>query len=81
MEGLGEKQNSMFPLNWRRPFIECLFFYRTRGPFLERPGNLMGPESDFDIKVSRKIGRVLTSDEIHFVSLADITLLYNFQTF
>ena len=42
----------------------------TRGPFLERPGNLPGPESDFDIKVSRKVGCVLTSDEVHFVSLA-----------
>ena len=41
------------------------------GPFLERPGNLPGPESDFDIKVSRKVGCVLTSDEVHFVSLAD----------
>ena len=40
-------------------------------PFLERPGNLPGPESDFDIKVSRKVGCVLTSDEVHFVSLAD----------
>ena len=43
----------------------------SRGPFLERPGNLPGLESDFDIKVSRKVGRVLTSDEVHFVSLAD----------
>ena len=41
------------------------------GPFLERPGNLTGPESDFDIKVSRKVGRVLTPDDVHFVSLAD----------
>ena len=38
------------------------------GPFLERPGNLTGPESDFDIKVSRNVGRVLTTDEVHFVS-------------
>ena len=44
-------------------------FSAARGPFLERPGNLTGPESDFDIKVSRKGGRVLTSDEVHFVSL------------
>ena len=35
------------------------------------PGNLTGPESDFDIKASRKVGGVLTSDEVHFVSLAD----------
>ena len=45
--------------------------FRPRGPFLERPGNLTGPESDFDIKFSRKVGRVLTSDEVHFASLAD----------
>ena len=45
---------------------------RARGPFLEAPGNLTGPVSDFDIKVSRKVGCVLTSDEVHFVSLADI---------
>ena len=44
---------------------------RPWGPFLERPGNLTGPESDFDIKVSRKVGRVLTFDEVHFLSLAD----------
>ena len=49
----------------------CGLDQRTRDPFLERPGNLTGPESDFDIKVSRKVGRVLTSDEVHFVSLAD----------
>ena len=42
-----------------------------RGPLLERPGNLPGPESDFDMKVSRKVGCVLTSDEVQFVSLAD----------
>ena len=40
-------------------------------PFLERPVNLTGPESDFHIKVPRKVGRVLTSDEVHFVSLPD----------
>ena len=45
--------------------------YRCRGPFLERPGTLTGPESDFDTKVSRKVGRVLTSDKVHLVSLAD----------
>ena len=41
------------------------------GPFLEAPGNFTSPELDFDIKVSRKVGRVLTSNEVHFVSLAD----------
>ena len=42
-------------------------------PFLERPGNLTGPESYFEIKVSRKVGCVLTCNEVHFVYLA-----YNF---
>ena len=45
--------------------------FPPRGPFLERPGNLTGPESDFDIKVSRKVRRVLASIEVHFVSPAD----------
>ena len=43
----------------------------SRGPFLESPSNLTGPKSYFEIKVSRKVGRVLTSNEVHFVSLAD----------
>ena len=41
------------------------------GPFLESPGNLTGPKSYFDIQVSRKVDCVLTSNEVHFVSLAD----------
>ena len=44
---------------------------RPRGPFLERPGDLTGPKSYFEIKVSRKVGSVLTSNEVPFVSLAD----------
>ena len=44
---------------------------KTRGPFLESPGNLTGPKSYFEIKVSRKVRSVLTSNEVHFVSLAD----------
>ena len=40
------------------------------GLFLERPGNLTGLKSYFDIKFSRKEGCVLTSNEVHFVSLA-----------
>ena len=43
----------------------------SRGPFLERPGKLSGPKSYFEIKVSRKVGCVLSSNEVHFVSLAD----------
>ena len=42
---------------------------KTRGPFLERPGNLTGPISYFEIKFSR-VGCVLTSTEVQFVSLA-----------
>ena len=42
----------------------------TRGPFLERPGNLTGPKSYFEIKFSR-VGCVLTSNEVHSVSLAE----------
>ena len=43
----------------------------TWGPFLERPGKLTGPVSYFEIKVSRKLGCVLASNEVHFVSLAE----------
>ena len=45
--------------------------YLSGGPFLERPGNLTGPKSYFEITFSRKVGCVLTSNEVHFVSLAD----------
>ena len=45
--------------------------YSHRGPFLERPGNLTGPKSYFEIKVARKVGCVLTSNEVQFVYLAD----------
>ena len=41
------------------------------GPFLERPGNLTGPKSYFEIKFSRKVGCVLTSNEVQFVSLVE----------
>ena len=43
----------------------------TRGLFLDSPGNFTGPKSYFEIKVSRKVGRVLTTNESHFVSLAN----------
>ena len=42
--------------------------FETNGPFLERRGNL---KSYFEIKVSRKVGCVLTSNEVQFVSLAN----------
>ena len=41
------------------------------GLFLESPSNLTGLASCFEIKVERKVGCVLTSNEVHFVSLAD----------
>ena len=43
----------------------------TRGPFPKRPGKLTGPVSYFEIKVSRKLGCVLASNKVHFVSLAE----------
>ena len=50
--------------------VESIAEDQTRGPFLERPGKLTGPISYFEIEVSRKVGCVLTSNEVHFVSLA-----------
>ena len=44
---------------------------RPRGPFLESPGNLTGPKPYFEIKLSRKVGYFLTSNEVHFVSLTN----------
>ena len=41
------------------------------GPFLQSPGNLTLPKWYFEIKVSRKVGCVLTTNEVHFVSLAE----------
>ena len=56
-----------------RPQSSAVYLLRlvARGPFLERPGKLTGPKSYFEIKFSRKVGCVLTSNEVHFVSLAD----------
>ena len=55
------------------PGLTLTGFRTTRpwGPFLESPGNLTGPVSYFEIKVSRKVCCVLTSNEAHFVSLAN----------
>ena len=44
---------------------------QVRGLFLESPGNLTGPKSYFEIKVSRKVGCLLSSNQVHFVSLAN----------
>ena len=48
-----------------------LHFSKPWGPFLERPSKLTGPVSYFEIRVSRKVGCVLTSNEVHFLSLAE----------
>ena len=55
------------------PVVTSVFVLRfvARGPFLERPGNLTSPKSYFEIKFSRKVGCVLTSNEVHFNSLAE----------
>ena len=55
------------------PGLTLTGFRTTRpgGPFLERPGNITGPKSYFEIKVSRKVGCVLPSNEVNFVSLAN----------
>ena len=50
---------------------EILLISRARGPFLERPGKLTGPKSYFEIKFSRKVGCILTPNEVHFVSLGE----------
>ena len=51
---------------------DCFFDYtRLSGRFLERPGKLTGPKSDFEIKISRKVGCVLNLNKVHFVSLAN----------
>ena len=63
------QQNSLKELSTLN--IKGNFLMEPGNPFLERPGNLMGPESYFEINVSRKVGQVLTSDEVSFVSLAD----------
>ena len=41
------------------------------GPFLEKPGKLTGPVSYFEIEVSRKVRCALSSNEVHYVSLAE----------
>ena len=57
--------------NYRSRPLHLKLNIEASGPFLESPGNLTGPKSSFEIKVSRKEGCVLTSNKVHFVSLAD----------
>ena len=51
--------------------LSCCKIMESWGPFLERPGKLTGPKSYFEIKFSRKVGCVLTPNEVHFVSLGE----------
>ena len=44
---------------------------RTRGSFLESPGNFSGPKSNIQIEIQRIRARVLASKLLHFVSLTD----------
>ena len=44
---------------------------RALGPFLESPGNVLGPKSNFQIEIQRIRARVLASELLHFVSLTD----------
>ena len=68
-------------LKYNRLFYDIhSIFIRPRGPFLERPGKLTVPVSYFETEVSRKVGCVLTSNEVHFVSLAE-NFTGNFQKF
>ena len=61
-------------------FRRIVYWKDAWGPFLERPGNLTGSESYFEIQVSRKVGCVLTCDEVLFVSLANnFTIQYKTQ--
>ena len=58
--------------NTLRTFLENLIskydFGPAKLPGLSRNGP---PVSYFEIEVSRKVGSVLTSNEVHFVSLAE----------
>ena len=60
------------------PVSARMFPSLARGPFLESLGNLTGPKSFIEIKFSRKVGCVLTSNKVHFVSeVDDFTLKFS----
>ena len=49
--------------------LKCLSWHtekRTRGPFLESPGNFSGPKSNIQIKIKRIRAPVLDSKLLHF---------------
>ena len=64
-----DKDGLDFSFIWVHDRADC--YSGIWGPFLERPGNLTGQKSDFEIKISRKVGGVLNSNKVHFVSLAN----------
>ena len=41
------------------------------GPFLERPGNFSGPQSNIQVEIKRVRARVLAKTLLHFISLTD----------
>ena len=48
------------------------------GPFLESPGNLSGPKSNFQIEIQRIRARVLANKLLHFVSfITDSFMMLN----
>ena len=66
----GSTSPSALPGLFYNPSTAPICVMVSWGPFLEGPGNLTGLKSYFEIKVSRKVGYVLTSNEVHFASLA-----------
>ena len=53
--------------------MRCMVYLSLRpwGPFLESPGNFLGPKSNTQIEISRLRAQVLASKLHHFVSLTD----------
>ena len=47
----------------------------TRRPFLESPGNLSGLELYFKIKIEKKANYFVALKPVHFVSLADESII------
>ena len=52
-------------------FVNKVDSVTSQGPVSQKTRNLTGPRSYFEIKVSRNVECVLTSIDVHFVSLAD----------
>ena len=66
------RQQQLFRASPKNSLPVSVVFQKISGArFSKDPVTVTGPESDFDIEVSRKVERVLTSDEVHLVFLAD----------